>query len=694
MKKLLSATLAAGMILSLAACGNDANNSSETSNGTSSNTTSEVSTSTTTSGDSQEKTGEVWENTTYLDYITSSPKTWSVFEWEGTPDDYIMNEITSSFWNFKVNDAGDNFEVYCDAAAKLPEDVTEEYAGMEEWGIPADAKNGDGWAYKITLRDDLCWEDGTPIHAVDFVESAKRLLDPEMKNYRASDMYDGALTFVNAKNYYWHGERDTEIVEWDQVGLKATGENELTYILSKPCNEFYVYYNGTIPLVKTDMYDSLIEKKGDLHKSTYCTTLDTTISWGRYKLTDFQEDKFIRLEKNDKWYGWNDESYEGRYWLSFDAINCQVIKEHATALQMFLQGKIDQIGLNSDDMKTYGASDYLHLQPQTWTTRFSFNTDYDKLKSMETPGKCKVMPTYEEFRKAFSRMMNRKEYCATCTSCFQPGLGLFNRLYIADPATGTIYRDTPRAKQTLLNVYGDGEGDVNALTGYNVEEARELFQQAYEKAKAAGDYHDGDLIEIEFMMEKDSEYFQKVVNHIDEKFKDATKGTGFEGNVRIKLVADEDYYGKASTGDYEVIMATLGGAAMNTPVLLKWYCEENNGKNEFGFHPSVEEFTATVEGQEYTMTYQKWAEELTDGMWANADPMLRAEVLAIIEEQILLQYRTIPMYYQMGGSLMSHRLSYESDEYLPMVGFGKTIMSMDDTEWEAYIKENGGKLEY
>ena len=691
MKKLLSAALAAGMILSLAACGNEPaanNNSKEESKATSkenSSTTSEVST---------EKSGNPWDNTTYHTFTSGTPKTWNPLEWEGADDSYIMNMITSSFWNFKVNDAGDNFEVYCDAAAKLPEDISAEYAGKGEWGIPADAKNGDGWAYKITLRDDLCWEDGTPIHAVDFVESTKRLLDPEMKNYRASDTYDGTVTFVNAKNYYWHGERDTEIVEWDQVGLKATGENELTYILSKPVNMFYMLYNGGLPLVKTDMYDSLLEKTGDITKSKYCTSLDTTISWGQFKLVEFQEDKLMRVEKNDKWYGWNDPNYEGRYWFSNDAEECQIIKEHATALQMFLQGKLDSIGLNNDDMETYGSSDYLHLQPGTFTYRFSFNTDYDKLKSLETEGICKRMPTYVEFRKAFSRAMNRKEYCATCTACNVPAYGLFNRLYIADPATGTIYRDTPRAEQAILNVYGDGTGDVNAITGYNLEEARDLFQQAYEKAKAAGDYKDGDIVEVNFMLYKDNEHYQKIVNHIDDKIQEATKGTGLEGHIKIRLTPDEDYYNKASTGDYEVVMVSLGGASMNTPVLLQWYCEEEGGKNEYGFHPSKEEFTATVEGKEYTMTYQKWAEELTDGMWANADPMLRAEILAIIEEQILLQYRTIPMFYGMSGTLLSHRVSYESDEYLPMVGFGKTTISMNDAEWEAYIKENNGHLDY
>ena len=690
MKKILSAILAASMILGLAACGSEpATNSSKEESKSSSAVTSEK------TEVSTETTGNPWDNTTFRTYQSDTPKTWNPLDWQSSSEGDMIGNITSSFYSYKVNEAGDNYEIYCDSAAALPEDITEEYAGMEEWGIPADAKNGDGWAYKIKLRDDLRWEDGTPITAQDYVDSFQLLLSPEMKNYRASDKYEGTMTTVNSENYYWQGEKEgTKKVTWDEVGLKATENNELIYILSKPCSEFYSCYNGSIELVKTDLYNELTEQTGDIKKSKYCTSVDTTMSYGPFKLTEFQEDKYMKFEKNDQWYGWNDPEYPGRDQLSYDALEIQIIKEHATALQLFLQGKVESIGLNSDDMKTYGASDYLHLQPKTYTTRISFNSDHDKLQSMETEGICKVMPSYVEFRKAFSRMINRKEYCTTCTSCHMPGLGLFNRLYVADPSTGVLYRDTPRAEQAMLNVYGDGTGDVNTLTGYNLEEARDLFQQAYEKAKANGDYVDGELVEINFMLYKDDEYYQKIVNHLDEKLQEALKGTGFEGHAKIKLVADEDFYSKSDVGNYDAILTSVGGASMNTPVLLDFYVYEDGAKDEFGFHPATEQLTATVGGEEYTMAYQEWAEKLLNGEWANADPMFRAEVLAVIEEAVLNRFETIPLYYQMSGTLLSHRLTYESDEYLPIVGFGKTIMSMNDAEWDAYIKENGGKLTY
>lgn len=682
--RLLAMLLAAIMLLSLAACGGSFDDDEDFEEDA---TTSET-------GGKTEDGGNVWDNTTFMSYLAGSPGNWSPFEWEEDIEDYIGSNIRSWFWGYKVNEAQDGFDTFCNAAKEFPIDITEEYAGKEEWGIPADAKNGDGWAYRIKLRQDLCWEDGTPITANDFVESMKRLLDPEIKCYRASEFYDNTISFVNARNYYWQGEQeDTVPVEWDQVGLKADGDYDLIYILSKPCSEFYVIYSGSLPLVKDELYDSCIEQTGDIKKSRYCTSADTTMSWGPYKLSEYQEDKVIKLTKNDKWFGWNDPDFEGKDTLTYDGVTYQILKEHATAVQLFLQGKIDELYLNSDDMKQFGSSDYLHLTPDSYSTRISFNSDYETLKGFETPGVCKVLPSYEKFRKAFSRAINRKEYCSTCTASSMPCFGLFDDLYISNPENGTVYRHTPGAQQAVLDVYSDGVGDPNKISGYDLEEARQLFQEVYLEAKEKGDYHDGDIIEIKFMMFQNNEHYQKIVNYFNDKLTEALVGTGFEGCSKIELVADEAYYDRAMSGEYEAIFSSYGGALMNLPIMLQYYTEDS-WITEYGFHPGTEEMTATIDGKEYTMTYSDWAVELIDGMWANAAPEVREEVMAAIERAILLQYRTIPLYYNMSGTLLSHRLTYETDEYLPQVGYGKAIMSMNDEEWAAYVAENGGKLDY
>ena len=682
LKKIFATALAASMILGMAGCGDD--KPVEPSTKPQSSETQSSKTESSTVAETPKKKGK----TTYLGFC-GRPKTWNPHEWNDNSESGVLDKLESSFYGFKANETKDNFEIYCEAATELPEDITEEFAGKEEWGIPANAKKGDGWAYRLKIRDDLCWNDGTPIKAQDFVESQKRLLDPKMKNYRASDSYDGNVSLVNAKNYYYDGTEGTKKVTWDEVGLKATGEYELTFILSRPCTMFYFCYNGMIHPVKLDVYDGLKKETGDIVKTKYMTSVDTSPSWGPFLLAEYQEDKSIKYVKNDKWFGWSDEYTEWK--PDYDSVSLQVVDEHATQLQLFLQGKSDYVGLRAEDMEIYGSSDYLSLSPQTYTTKFSFNTDMEKLKSFESAGVCKTMPCYLEFRKAFSRMVNRKEYCQSLTASNIPGFGLLNRLYLSNPETGEIYRDTKRAKEAMLAVYGGG--DIDNITGYDLEEARELFQQAYEKAKADGNYHDGDKIELIFMVYKDDDLNQKIINYLQDNINKATKGTGLEGVCHLSLIADTDYYGKSKTGDFEIMFTTWGGAAMNPYALMGVYCNEQK-LNEYGFKPSETLYKATIAGEEYEMTYREWANELLDGQWAAADPSIRGEVMAAIEEGLLLEYRTIPLYYKMSGELSSHRTTYECDEYINNVGFGKTFINMDDEEWRKHVAEFNDHLEY
>jgi oligopeptide transport system substrate-binding protein len=99
-----------------------------------------------------------------------------------------------------MNDAKDGYDIVCELASEFPEDVTAEYAGNETYGVPSDAT--EGYAWKISIRDDATWEDGTPITVDDFEYTMQQYLNPEMKNYRASTFYDGSWGLMNARDYY------------------------------------------------------------------------------------------------------------------------------------------------------------------------------------------------------------------------------------------------------------------------------------------------------------------------------------------------------------------------------------------------------------------------------------------------------------------------------------------------------------
>ncbi len=192
-KKTLLLTLAAFSLLSVvASCGNKTDGSS---NG----------------GHTAEK-GGVWEDDgvqhTLNSYVTLSPSNWNELTYQDNNDTEILSYCVSSFFEFDYKKTEDNqivdgeYTVSYSAATKL-EDVSADYAG--QYGLPTDAKKGDSRAFKITLRDDLAWDDGTKITAEDFVYSMKEQLNPLFKNYRADSFYNSSTVIHNAKNYVYQG---------------------------------------------------------------------------------------------------------------------------------------------------------------------------------------------------------------------------------------------------------------------------------------------------------------------------------------------------------------------------------------------------------------------------------------------------------------------------------------------------------
>lgn len=153
------------------------------------------------SGTATAAEGQSGEYTYHM--ITSIINTWSPTDWEESNEWDILGLVTTSFWAFRLNDAMDDYAIEPDLATDYPEDVTAEYAGNETYGVPADAT--EGYAWKVTLREDAAWEDGTPLNADDVEYSLQQYLSPDMKNYRASLFYSGSVAVANGKSYYESG---------------------------------------------------------------------------------------------------------------------------------------------------------------------------------------------------------------------------------------------------------------------------------------------------------------------------------------------------------------------------------------------------------------------------------------------------------------------------------------------------------
>ncbi len=766
-KRLLALMLVLTMVFALAACGSNATTSDST------------------QGSAESVTAS--EDTYTYSYSDACPSTWSPTDWQNANEGDVIVLTFTPLWEFMMNDAKDGYEIVPSAAVGMPVDVTADFAGNETYGVPADAT--EGYAWTVELNPDLCWEDGTPITADDYVYSLQQFLNPEMSNYRASYFYAGSAAFANGQAYYNSnrageigyvttlGElgystveeaqadgytdfgvdldgfwgiaeagivsiedeteyRDTAVEDetdpeanvsgkyvydtylapgtdyeaytpdyvyvgsvlegatWDEVGIIKNDDYSLTFIMLYPNSEFNFIYNmSAFYLLREDLYEANKQQTGDIVKSSYGTAVDKYMSYGPYKITTFQEDKEMTLTKNENWFGYTSDIYEGKYQTTDIVI--QYITEHSTELSLFLQGNLSTVTLSTDDMETYGSSDYVYYVPESYAYHYSYNIDIDSLKAEETPGENRSILSYQDFREAITWAIDRNDYVASLTGASEVGFGLLTDVYVCDPDTGELYRDCEYAKQAMCDVYG--ASDESEITGYDKEKAAELFQSAYEQCLADGNISETDQVSLDFHTYSSDTLYIKMVNFLQESIDAATVGTDLEGRVTINQVEDPDYYDNMKNGLVDITVASWGGAEMDPYSMMECYCSDTL-LNEYGFDPYTEEATITVNGEEMTMTLNEWYAALCQGEYVNAPVDTKNQILAGMERALLETYFVTPIYYRTGAELYEQRIVMESEEYVNvLVEFGGLMgmtYTMNDAEWAEYCAENNNQLTY
>ena len=791
---------------------------------------------------------------TYNDSMSSIPANWNPHTYQTSDEDVPLGYTTDAFYTLFYNDelhpaegvdpyAG--YQIVPAMAADFPVDVTEEIkAAHPEFGIPESATSG--YAWKFQLRDDLKWDDGTPIHAEDFVGSLERVLRPELLNYRQSDYYNGSYAVANAKQYALSGQpvfqsfvdmgttyadyianggsdedvvinmnafwavkaadkrdfapitddnmvRDPAVAEgeeedyvsakylwdnyvgpegyygskdpsgytdtyagtvyypyeagysFDNVGLFASGENELTFVFKNAVDGFYLMINAlTVPLVKLDLYDSLLKETetavGTVWNCTYNSNLETCASYGPYKLSDYQTDKSMHFVKNDNWYGWNSGIYkyvdpeDGQTYDMYQTtdIDLQYVQEAATRKQMFLAGQLIGYGLGAEDFEQYRSSEYCYATPGQAIFGLVCNGYLKVLQQRENAADFDKTTTDLEtmtvlnFRKALAVSVDRDLMAATVSPARSGGYGLIGTVYIVDPETGALYRDTDQAKQGLCDFYsidvadynGDLDAAVDAITGYDPETAKELFTQAFQDALDAGYVTDADgdgkcdqTVTMQYAISTDSDFMTKTINYLNESIGKCAEGTPFEGKIQIIKSAplgDPGWSDAIRNGTADCVLAGWSGAALDPYGFADTWTGENAYWNAW-FDPTAVEHTITIDGEEITMSLRDWALCLNGEMTVDASGTERnfgygqtsvdnrLTILASIETAIMGTYNTLPMLADGGMSLLSQKVFYVVDEYSPMMGRGGIQYmkyNYDDAEWDAYVASQGGTLQY
>lgn len=219
----VSCVMASTMAIGFTACGDDNNQSGNNTNQGGGNNDQGGGNNDQGGGNNNQGGGEetyVPKKGTYRTYSSALPSNWNELTYEDNIDSTMIGFLTSSFvsWDYEFDEAKggkfnkdgsinsaaiveDTVNTTYSAATKL-EDVTATVDA--KWGYTDEQKAKGGYAYKFTLRDDLKWDDGTPIDADDFVYTMKEQLNPDYKHYRYSSYLD-QIALKNASGYVNQG---------------------------------------------------------------------------------------------------------------------------------------------------------------------------------------------------------------------------------------------------------------------------------------------------------------------------------------------------------------------------------------------------------------------------------------------------------------------------------------------------------
>ena len=772
---------------------------------------------------------------TYRTYTALSPSNWNELTYQDSNDTQIMSYIGDSFfqYNFKYDANGEilpgEFVMEYGAATKL-EDITANYVG-DEYGI---SEGDTGRVYKITLRDDLKWDDGTPITAADFEYTMKEQLNPLFQNYRADSFYVGGTIIANAKGYAKQGQKgffsavdvvgdttdsleglyfdstnvnafsyifgsvdmtqlgdykkyfqvgdvnvldelvgyagekrtpmtkeisdmlaslfgangalaaywvwaDEEIpyfsvaeytypeVAWEAVGFKTEG-NAIILILEKALPllkedgslSYQAAYNmSSLPLVKKDLYEACKQEPqagSTLWTSTYNSSVETSASWGPYKLETFQAGKEYTLVRNENWYGYKDAKFAGQY--QTDKIVCETIGEWNTAWVKFQAGEIDGIGIDVTIADEYKNSERAYFTPDDFVASLQLQSSEEGLKGREEEGFDKEILANVKFRKALSLAIDREDFAAKTTTSSLKGFGLFNSMHYYDVENGGVFRNTDEAKKVLCEVYGVEYTDAtldeaaNSITGYDLVQARALVEEAYQEQLAAGKISATDKVKLTGGSGAINETVTRRFNYIFDAWTKLVEETSLEG----RLVFDEvkDFGTKWATdfraGGYDICMGGWSGAAWDPGYfLLAYLSPDYMYSTAWDTENTMMTFTMKGVGENgeditETMGLLDWYECLNGATgakydWsANALPQeKRLQLIAALEKEVLTVYYSVPLYNSFAASLLSYKVDYTTYTYNTFMGYGGIrymTYNYNNYEWDKLVAKNNGQLDY
>lgn len=281
----------------------------------------------------------------------------------------------------------------------------------------------DKLTYTFRLRDGICWSNGDPITAQDFVYGWLRQMSAEATNGYSFIMTD---YIVNGEEY------NAGTAKAEDVGVRAVDDQTLEVKIKNPTPYFL---NLTTMIMFFPTQQKFCEAQGD----KFDLTPDNMLFSGPYVITEYDPAVGVSLKKNEKY--WDAAN------VRINDARIRVIKDSAAGLNAYQAGELSVVSLTGSDVAANKDNPEFSRQVDFRTTYLQFNLDDAQMKNVN-------------LRKAISLAIDRRTLAEQILADGSaPGTGL-----IAD------------------GMQGDGSRSFRELNGETAAFDAAQAKQYYEKA--------------------------------------------------------------------------------------------------------------------------------------------------------------------------------------------------------------------
>jgi oligopeptide transport system substrate-binding protein len=431
------------------------------------------------------------------------------------------------------------------------------------------------WTYH--LRNDVVFEDGTPVTAHTYEFALKQYLDPTQNNFRANSYYKTAdnkngYAILNAYEYY------TGTATWDQVGFEVIDDYTFKVTTWEDMSQSQAVSFGSMTLVHPETYTASLTSGGT--NSTYGTPETPFVSYGAFVIKSWDANQKIVFNKN--------YDYVLKGTINFKSEVIEIVDDENQKFLLFDQGKLSVVGLTKDHYDQYAERPGVKKSWNGYPQNLMLNTAEPR-----TTGAGKIVHPSIMFDKEFRQAMFYG----------------FNRQYYADsvyaPNTASMIPMPGNAKNYLLDALAFGEtpqhllvlekhGINPATVGYIPEKAKQLFEAAYDRWLAEDNTGPVTLI----LISDDDPFGRDLVTYIKDSYETLFAKDGVKRLViEVREMAAEQLKSETAAWNFDLTLNNVG-FGLNTDA---YYQYPAIGFNGIGIGGASLGMT-----QPYDMSNRKW----------------------------------------------------------------------------------------